>query len=151
MVVEGLLLILLVSMTLSKKTLLHTIAETKLGKAVLLLLVVLFSCCVNKVSSVLFAIVVVMAFSKNLESFTDKFTITMKVKKDKNQKKKKTKKSQNDQLKVDEDLKKAPSSNALMVSQKRGNNHTNGHQGTKEPKGTVCVQSKASVKDGFFY
>jgi len=151
MVVEGLLLILLVSMTLSKKTLLHTIAETKLGKAVLLLLVVLFSCCVNKVSSVLFAIVVVMAFSKNLESFTDKFTITMKVKKDKNQKKKKTKKSQNDQLKVDEDLKKAPSSNALMVSQKRGNNHTNGHQGIKEPKGTVCVQSKASVKDGFFY
>lgn len=150
MVVEGLLLILLVSMTLSKKTIVHTIAETKLGKAALLLLVVLFSSCVNKVSSILFALVVVMALSKNLESFSDKFTITMQVKKEKN-KKKKTKKSQNDQLKVDEELKKAPSSNALMVSDKRGNNHTNGHQGTKEPKGTVCVQSKASVKDGFFY
>lgn len=150
MVVEGLLLILLVSMTLSKKTIVHSIAETKLGKAALLLLVVLFSSCVNKVSSILFALVVVMALSKNLESFSDKFTITMQVKKEKN-KKKKTKKSQNDQLKVDEELKKAPSSNALMVSDKRGNNHTNGHQGTKEPKGTVCVQSKASVKDGFFY
>lgn len=148
MVIAGLLLILLVSMTLSKKTILHTIAETKLGKAGLLILVILFSCCVNKVSSVLFALVVIMALSKNLESFTDKFTITMKVKKEK---KKKTKKSQNDQLKVDEDLKKAPSSNALMVSHKRGNNHTNGHQGTKEPSGTVCVQSKASVKEGFFY
>ena len=150
MVVEGLLLILLVSMTLSKKTIVHSIAETKLGKGALLLLVVLFSSCVNKVSSILFALVVVMALSKNLESFSDKFTITMQVKKEKN-KKKKTKKSQNDQLKVDEELKKAPSSNALMVSDKRGNNHTNGHQGTKEPKGTVCVQSKTSVKDGFFY
>jgi len=148
MVVEGLLLILLVSMSLSKKTLLHTISETKVGKAALLILVILFSCCVNKVSSVLFAFVVVMAFSKNLEAFNDKFTITMKVKKDKN---KKIKKTQNDQLKVDEDLKKAMSSNALMISSKRGNNHTNGNLGAQEPKGTVFVQSKASVKEGFFY
>ena len=113
-----------------------------LGKCGLGLLVILLGLFVNVRCSILLALIVILAFSNNLEEFDNNLQINIDFKK--------LKKSKNDQLKVGEQLTKPKSSHSLLVSNHRGNNHTDGTKEVKCPKGCVAAQSKASIKEGFF-
>lgn len=147
MFMELLLVVLLIAVLYSKNNIMHKLGALSYGKGAMVLLVILFGLFVNVRCSILFALIVILALSNNLEEFDNKLQINIDVKKMKN---KKPKKSKNDQLKVDEYLKKNISSNALMVPNHRGNNHTDGKKKVKCPKGCVAVQSKMAVKEGFF-
>lgn len=150
MFMECLLVVLLLVVLYSKNNIMHKMGSMSYGKGALVLLVILFGLFVNIRCSILFALIVILALSNNLEEFDNKLQINIDVKKMKNKKMKKPKKSKNDQLKMDEYLKKNLSSNALMIPNHRGNNHTDGKKQVKCPKGCVAVHSKMAVKEGFF-
>lgn len=147
MFIEFLLVLLLIVVLYSKNNIMHKMGRFSLGKCGLGLLVILLGLFVNVRCSILFALIVILAFSNNLEEFDNKLQINIDFKKSKNTK---VKKSKNDQLKVGEQLTKPKSSHSLLVPNHRGNNHTDGTKEVKCPKGCVAAQSKASIKEGFF-